>query len=117
MREEFDKHPKHKNAYHSHDTWHFLREWEKELEALKNTRVKKWAREFLYKQLREKFESGKMSVYKFKSWFYNCVAHIAAMGSTDAEKVAEFEQRWRGMSAHYELTGEDKVHLNIDNYD
>jgi hypothetical protein len=108
MRETFEKYPQHKNAYHSHDLWHALKEFEDELNAVKNTRPAKWAREFKYLQLRKFFEDGTITINKLKSWWVNVMAQIAKMDASDGDKIAEFEQRWRGMSTHYGLTGVDK---------
>lgn len=113
MREAFEKYLQHKNAYHSHDLWHALKEFLDELNKLKDTRVAKWARDFKYLQLRKLMEDGTITVNKIKSWWVNVMAQISKMDASDAEKIAEFERRWRGMSTHYGLTGDDKVRSSI----
>ncbi len=109
MRQAFEKYLLHKKAYHSHDLWHALKEFLDELNKLKDTRVAKWAREFKYLQLRKFMEEGTITVNKIKSWWVNVMAQIAKMDASDAEKIAEFERKWRGMSTHYGVTGDDKV--------
>jgi len=109
MRGAFEKYPLHKDAYHSHDLWHALKEFLDELNKLKDTRVAKYAREFKFLQLRKFMEDGTITVNKIKSWWVNVMSQIAKMDASDAEKVAEFERRWRGMSTHYGLTGDDKI--------
>jgi hypothetical protein len=100
----------HADCYQSHDLWHFLKDFLSEISALVSTRTAKYARTFKYLQLRALYDEGKITVNKLKSWWYNLSTKVAEMTElNDDQKVAYFEEKWRGAADHYGLTGTDKA--------